>query len=50
MADLKYTGAQVEDALSKAMTALQPNDGYVTENQLDDAIAQAITTTLNTEV
>lgn len=43
--------ADVQDSLNKADTALQSiPEEYVTMDELEDALQQAITTTLNTEV
>lgn len=57
----KYKGTEVEEALDKVaklnVKAIdlgeeveEPQLDYVTRTELDNAIAQAITTTLNTEV
>lgn len=69
----KYRGEEIDDGISKAMSAVQPNElsdvaksgsyndledkptiptlqGYATEQFVANAIEQAITTTLNTEV
>ena len=45
--------SDVQDSLNKAQTALQEHQslsGYATETYVANAIEQAITTTLNTEV
>lgn len=57
----KYTGEEVEGAIDKVQIlnvaavdangeVEEPDIEYVTKIELDNAIAQAITTTLNTEV
>lgn len=57
----KYTGKEVEDAIDKVsvlnVSIVDTNDevddpalDYITKAELDSAIAQAITMTLNTEV
>lgn len=60
----KYKGAEVEEALDKfangkvgTIGAVDTNESvdepemdYVTKSELNDALAQAITNTLNTEV
>lgn len=49
----KYTGAEVEALLDKAgntYTKTEANDLFATKTEVDNAIANAITTTLNTEV
>lgn len=49
----KYTGAEVEALLDKVgntYTKTESDDLFATKTEVDEAIANAITTTLSTEV
>lgn len=47
----KRKGAEVEEALDKAMTALQSiPDDYATKKYVDDVVTSAIVTVLNTPI
>ena len=46
----KHTGKEVDDAIDMVAMLTDSMVDYVTKSQLENAIAQAITTTLNTEV